>query len=229
MSWAARSRRRPPASSCTRRGSSRDVGDGLAWVETRIRVLEHHLESPPPGAKLGPSRSVRSSPARPTRPVVRGSILTIARASVDLPEPGSPTRPRVSRGLTERSTPSTAHTHPTRRRRTPRLIGNHTRMSSASRSGSIWANAPEEARGVSDTEGSALRLPARGRVLAPDGREWWVVGRTSLDCEGASRSERTAAQCGVEVGRTSADGAQSGRPRPVESWYGPQESQRVRM
>ena len=55
------------------------------------------------------------------------------RATVDFPEPDSPTTPSVCPSLTSRSMPSTALMWPTVRLRKPRRIGNHTRRSLASR------------------------------------------------------------------------------------------------
>ena len=59
----------------------------------------------------------------------------MARPSVVLPEPDSPTTPTVSPSRTTSETPSTAFTWPTVRRRKPRLIGNQTLTSSAVRHG----------------------------------------------------------------------------------------------
>ncbi len=57
----------------------------------------------------------------------------MARPSVVLPEPDSPTTPTVSPSRTLTETPSTALTNPTVLRKKPRLMGNQTRMSLASR------------------------------------------------------------------------------------------------
>ena len=56
----------------------------------------------------------------------------IARPSVVLPEPDSPTTPSVSPLRTSMLTPSTALMWPTILRSTPRLIGNQTFRSSVS-------------------------------------------------------------------------------------------------
>ncbi len=56
----------------------------------------------------------------------------MARPSVVLPEPDSPTMPSVSPWRTAMLTPSTALMWPTTRRRKPRLIGNQTLRSCVS-------------------------------------------------------------------------------------------------
>ena len=74
----------------------------------------------------------------------------MARPSVVLPEPDSPTTPTVSPSRTLIETPSTALTWPTVRRRSPRLIGNQTFRSSGARRRS--------ARRRAARFGAALRL-----------------------------------------------------------------------
>ncbi len=56
----------------------------------------------------------------------------MARPSVVLPEPDSPTTPSVPPALISMETPSTAFTCPTTRRSTPLRIGNQILRSSAS-------------------------------------------------------------------------------------------------
>ena len=53
----------------------------------------------------------------------RASAFQIAIATLDLPQPDSPTRPSVSPGDNAKLTPSTACTVPTRRRNTPPRTG----------------------------------------------------------------------------------------------------------
>ena len=65
------------------------------------------------GRRLRPS-VVTAWPSKVTVPAASGSRPTAARASVDLPQPDSPTSPTISPRATVRSTPSTA------RRRWPR-------------------------------------------------------------------------------------------------------------
>src|SRR5438874_3733515 len=61
---------------------------------------------------FAPRRRVMSCPSKMMLPAVTGSSAVTRRASVDLPQPDSPTRPSVSPRLISRSTPSTARTAP---------------------------------------------------------------------------------------------------------------------
>src|SRR5579859_5977409 len=60
-------------------------------------------------------------------------MRTIARPTVVLPDPDSPTSPSVSPRLIVRLTPSTAWTQPVVRRKIPLVTGNQTRRPSTSR------------------------------------------------------------------------------------------------
>jgi hypothetical protein len=64
-----------------------------------------------------------SSPLRRIAPLDGSTSRSTVRATVDLPQPDSPTRPSVSPGATEKLTPSTACTVPTRRRKMPPRTG----------------------------------------------------------------------------------------------------------
>ena len=65
-----------------------------------------------------------SVPSTITEPAVGSTMRTTSRASVDLPEPLSPTSPRVVPAGMSRETPSTASTPPVTRWRTPERVGN---------------------------------------------------------------------------------------------------------
>ena len=80
----------------------------------------------------------------------------MARPSVVLPEPDSPTMPSVSPWRTAMLTPSTALMWPTTLRITPRLIGNQTLRSSVSTT--------TGACGV-DRRGVGLRLGGKQRQV----------------------------------------------------------------
>src|SRR2546422_259022 len=74
------------------------------------------------------------SPSNFTAPEVMSIILRMARPVVLLPQPDSPTRPRVSPRRTSNDTPSTAFTLPTWRRTTaPAITGKWTFRSVTSR------------------------------------------------------------------------------------------------
>ncbi|CAM5660741.1 hypothetical protein SGLAM104S_05143 [Streptomyces glaucescens] len=71
-----------------------------------------------------PESRVTSSPLYRIAPDVGRSRLTSILATVDLPQPDSPTMPRVSPRSRVKSTPSTALTAPTCfLNRTPRISG----------------------------------------------------------------------------------------------------------
>ena len=102
-----RSGRRACAGSATRTGPGRSSASRAAAGAARVGRCRRS-----PARRSGPSRRSASSSCR------------IVRASVDLPQPDSPTRPSVSPLATESETPSTAWTAPTwRSNRTPDLIG----------------------------------------------------------------------------------------------------------
>jgi hypothetical protein len=61
----------------------------------------------------GREKRVMSRPSKMILPSVESSRRMMQRASVDLPQPDSPTIPSVSPDLTEKLTPSTALTAPT--------------------------------------------------------------------------------------------------------------------
>ena len=72
----------------------------------------------PPGTPTG-------SPSKINSPVSLGSRCINSRASVDLPQPDSPTTPSVSPFNTVNDTPSTAFTSATFRLRIPPWIGKY--------------------------------------------------------------------------------------------------------
>ena len=95
-----------------------DVGDGHARVERGVRVLEHDLD--PCGAAAA-SRGQRHVVAvEDDRARRRRSSRISRRPSVDLPEPDSPTRPRVSPCSSTRDAVDRRRGRPSRRRM-PRL------------------------------------------------------------------------------------------------------------
>ena len=85
--------------------------DGEARAERGDRVLEHHRELPP----VGPERPVRQAraarcPSKRTAPACAGTSPMIARPSVVLPEPLSPTSAKVVARPSASDTSSTAAT-----------------------------------------------------------------------------------------------------------------------
>ena len=90
-----------------------DARDGLARIERAVGVLEHHLEIAPRAAQLvARQRDAGRGPSSDTEPDVGRSSAITSRASVDLPEPDSPTMPRLRPASTAQLTPLSACTSP---------------------------------------------------------------------------------------------------------------------
>src|SRR5688572_24476916 len=136
-----------------------------------------------------------SSPSNFTSPEVMSIILRMASPVVLLPQPDSPTRPKVSPRRTSNDTPSTAFTLPTWRRMTaPAMTGKWTFRSLTSRTISVpVVSGAELGMEMAGREmiGSA---PHQHRALAAD-----VGGAPAARREGAARR-----QVG-EVGRRALD------------------------
>ncbi len=95
---------------------------------------------------------VTSFPANTTLPPVGSTSLSMARPTVVLPQPLSPTSPRVSPLLTDRLTPSTAWTCPTTFPNTPFFTGK-----------SLWRSSTT----IRGPEGSGGRVSGPARTLTP--------------------------------------------------------------
>ncbi len=82
---------------CTAQRLAQGLAHGHARVERAVRVLEHHLHAPVV-ARRRPARQRAARPRRRNRPARRraSTSRTSARASVDLPQPDSPTTASVS-------------------------------------------------------------------------------------------------------------------------------------
>ena len=98
------------------------LGHGLADRHARIERARTDPGTPSAcggAAAAAPRRRAWSAPCRRscTSPAVGRTSCRMARPSVDLPQPLSPTSPSVSPRRMSRSTPSTACTVPTGRRR----------------------------------------------------------------------------------------------------------------
>ena len=72
-----------------------DARDGLARIERSIRVLEHHLDVAPGLAQLLARQRMQVAPEQPHAAGGGRSNAMTSRARVDLPEPDSPTMPRL--------------------------------------------------------------------------------------------------------------------------------------
>jgi len=123
MPWATNPSVRIDSMFC--RGSRLDIG---SW---KIICMRRRIARSDLGASV-----VSSTPSNCTEPDVGGISWRMARPSVDLPQPDSPTRPYVLPRAIVRSTPSTALTWPTTRSKsTPRVIGKCTVRSRTASSG----------------------------------------------------------------------------------------------
>ena len=83
---------------------------GEARVERGVGVLEHDLHPVAQRAEGPTGRGAMSSPSTRIAPAVGSSNRTRRLASVDLPQPDSPTSASVSPGPRAKLTPSTACT-----------------------------------------------------------------------------------------------------------------------
>src|SRR2546422_1343330 len=166
-----------------------------------------------------------SSPLNWIVPAVESSRRMIVRPSVDLPQPDSPTRPRVSPALISRSTPSTARTWATVRCKTPEATGNHVFSPRTDTSGSevvqarvSWACAVS---GILQLH-AGLGDPASGELI-PDAVQGRDVARAALDLERTPRVKGTPRRRCNQVWRHAFDRFQRFVPLGVEAWDRPQQ------
>ena len=90
-----------------------EVTDGHPRVQRGVRVLHDHLDLPAQSPQRRRRRAWRCpGPVDAPLPAVGFSRLISTRASVDLPQPDSPTTPSVSPARRSNETPSTALTWP---------------------------------------------------------------------------------------------------------------------
>ena len=89
-----------------------DLADPHARVQRRHRILEDHHQVAPDLAQSLALQPRDVLALNSTEPSVTSSSRTMQRASVDLPQPDSPTMPSVSPCRTSNETPSTACTLP---------------------------------------------------------------------------------------------------------------------
>src|SRR6266545_4257111 len=138
-----------------------------------------------------------SCPSSLMLPSVGSISRKIVRPTVDLPQPDSPTRPRVSPASIEKLTPSTAKTCPAVRRRTPFwMVKCFLRSCTSSTAGAVALGAIFRSCLWSSIRGSVERVgaPAGRPVTGP----LLLVGRIRLAAavfgEGTTRREHAA--CG---------------------------------
>ncbi len=90
-----------------------DGGHAAARVQRLVRVLEDHLDVAAQRAQRRPALAPARRRSRPC-PAAAGTSPSIARASVDFPQPDSPTIPRISPRRHSSDTPSSARAGPWR-------------------------------------------------------------------------------------------------------------------
>src|SRR5579875_1460079 len=100
-----------------------DVAHAKARVQRRIGILKDHLQAAAIGRSWRRDRWSIRSPQRRISPAVGSINLRIALPAVDLPQPDSPTSPRVSPAAMSKEMPSTARTWPTTCRKIPPRTG----------------------------------------------------------------------------------------------------------
>ncbi len=152
-----------------------------------------------------------------------------ARPVVDLPQPLSPTRPRVSPFSTEKLTPSTAYTVPVWRLRTPDLIG---KCFLRSRTSSRLTTPP-----LSRSAAACSRMdralvdgdPAADAVVRADDLERRPLVAALRALVGAAADERAARGQRDEVRRLPLDGREPRLLGHVESRQRAQQPPRVRV
>src|SRR6185436_1299192 len=120
----------------------------------------------------------------------------MARPSVDLPQPDSPTMPRVSPGLRSNEMPSTALTAPLAPASSPFPIGKWTFRSRTLSKASVIV-APLGCHEMASGGTPACPALQRGGVR-----------RAALDAPVATRRERTAAHLACQRARAAGNGAQ---------------------
>src|SRR6185369_17648529 len=157
------------------------------------------------------------------------------RPVVVLPQPDSPTRPRVSPRRSAKLTPSTARTVPAR---PPNIPPPTLKCLTRSRTSSSASPPPAPGAAVTVAPSArglilslqARRLPARADVAGVAHRlQRRRLVRAPVDAEGAARGERAARGQPREVGRLPVDGRQPGLPRLVQARHRAQQAERVGM
>ena len=140
-----------------------------------------------------------SWPSKRTDPEVGSISWRIVRERVDLPQPDSPTRPKVEPCGISKVTPSSARTWPTvRSSKTPDLIGKCLTRSVTSRSGAPLFML---SRPPSSAAGRSRRIPECGaRPSFPSVASSGLCGRRRRVARGAAPSSTWRTREGIEPG-----------------------------
>src|SRR6476659_342559 len=148
-------------------------------------------------------------------------MLMIARPTVVLPHPDSPTRPSVSPRCNWNEMPLTASTSPTRRNSTPPKTGNFTTR--------LWTSSSVSLV-IGNRRLAAVRIemathPVTGRVF----NQRRVDIRTRLEGVRAARHELAADGQAIDVGDRSRDDGEPARLGAVDARNRPKQPVRVGM
>ena len=229
-SWTRSRRRLPRSRPCTASGSPTICADPAPRV--RASRTDPGRPSGPRGAPAAgrrADRSVMSWPSKTIFPSVTGCSRAMQRASVDLPQPVSPTSPSVSPSRIRRLTPSTAWTNRCSRARRPAF-----RMREVlDDSGQLQQGGRGVGRGgvaAAPAVASSRRRPGPGgRIspatasgsqqadtwpgLVPDGRSGGALGGAPVEGEAAARRERAARRLDAACSAAGREWAAAGRCR----------------
>ena len=220
-SWTRSRRRAPRSRPCTasgsptmapmrRRGFSEPYGSwNTIWTSRRT------------ARRSRASRSVMSWPSKTIFPSVTGCSRAMQRASVDLPQPVSPTSPSVSPSRICRLTPSTACTNRCSRLTSEALRSGKclTMPVSSSSAGPASAAADACRAAVISTGTGTRRATAPAAESGSQQADWWPglaadrvqrrrLGGAPVEGEPAARPERAARRLGQHARRLAGDGPQ---------------------
>src|SRR5262252_313748 len=203
-----------------------------------------------------PESRVSSWPLNTTRPAVAGWSWVMTRASVDLPQPDSPTSPSVSPLRTSKLTPSTARTTSPPAPPTGKyLYTSSTRRMTGSMAGCALVPADastaigrllEVRAGLQllcglAGDGDRLQLlrrllghvphqhPAARHLVLPDLRERGLLLRAAVLAERAAGVELAARRQADQVRRQTRDADQPSAADRVDTGHGAEQRPRVRM
>jgi hypothetical protein len=141
-----------------------------------------------------PAKPTKDWPSKNTAPAVDRSNCRMARPTVVLPHPDSPTRARVHPGRISRSTPSTARTRPISRWNTPLRTGKCTARPRTSSKGAARRVGP-------GGQGGPRGAGAWTVWLAPPWYKWQRTVWPSTRCQGGATSRQWAMTAGQRAAK----------------------------
>ena len=181
-----------------RRGSSAAIGSwNTTWMSLRNCLRSARFRPP-----------VRL-PKTVIVPCAGSARLRISSSVVVLPQPDSPTRPRVSPERMSKEMPSTARTVPTRRLKTAPTVSGKCRCTSVSSSTDGRCARSSRAEGASGISGTGKTSAAVSVPAASSLRRWHADGCSSPTAGISSGS--TVAHIGTCTGQRARKGQPAGR------------------